>query len=188
MAGIRSAWIYKGSGEAGFLRAGEVHITDRGNANVTKLGKRYTNLPAGWDDPDFGFGTYNSGEIGFIKSEKVWVTDWDVPRLISSHFPTPPEDWKHGGINSAWIYPSGEAGFLMKGEVHITDRGKGNRTLLKDRYKNLPTGWELPDFGFGTYKSGEIGFIKGDQVWVTDWDEPRLISSHFPTLPDDWKN
>ncbi|MFB7383484.1 hypothetical protein [Kitasatospora purpeofusca] len=85
------------------------------------------------------------------------------------------------------MYNGGACGLWRGSDVHITDKPYGNKTALTDWFKNLPKGWENPDCAFGTYVSSNCtGFIKGDQVWVTDWDAPELLSSYFPGMPSGW--
>lgn len=92
MAGIQSAWVYS-SGAAGLRRGNLVHITDKGQGNTQKPTDMWPNLP--WADPDVIFGTYpSSGAMGFIKDNKVFVTDWAAPKTLAVQFSSLPDDWK----------------------------------------------------------------------------------------------
>ncbi|MGW1225904.1 hypothetical protein [Streptomyces sp. NPDC002530] len=181
-------WVYNG-GAVGLLREGHIHITDKPPGNKELLKDWFKNLPAGWEEPDAAYGTYvSSNAVAFIKGDKVWVTDWESPRLLSSFFPNLPKAWASGGIKGAWIYgDSGGVGLWRGNEVHITNKNPGNTTLITEFFPNLPAGWDAADTAYGNYGSGMTGFIKGNQVWVTDWPKPKLLGDQWPDLPSDWK-
>ncbi|GAB2736432.1 hypothetical protein [Kitasatospora kifunensis] len=88
--GITDAWVYE-SGEVGFRRGTEVHVTDWGQGTIKALDDLINGLP--WANPDCVFHWQNSGAYGVILGDETYISDSPGIRKIHDQWPSLPSDW-----------------------------------------------------------------------------------------------